>query len=208
MFIERLKENYPVDTPVFTDEILSLFPEYTRAYVFRLIKKAEADGSLARFDTGVYYMPTQTAFGKSRISPEDVARKRYLADGGNVYGIYGGLALKNMFAVTTQMPVCAEMITNRESMRRREVEIGNMRFILRRSRCPIDGKNERAYTVLQLLSETDGAEIAGNARAKAKLTAYLREGNVTVGQLVALAAVFPARTSKNLFGSGILNEIA
>ena len=46
MFIERMKESFKKEEPIFTQEILSLFKEYTRTYVFRLISKAEAKGEI------------------------------------------------------------------------------------------------------------------------------------------------------------------
>ncbi len=40
MFVERLKEKFGVDEPIFTYEILETFKEYIKAYVFRLLNKA------------------------------------------------------------------------------------------------------------------------------------------------------------------------
>ena len=40
MFIERIRKTYKSGQSIFTKEILSLFPEYTKAYVFRLLKKS------------------------------------------------------------------------------------------------------------------------------------------------------------------------
>lgn len=33
MFIERLKENFECDEPIFADEIVKLFKEFTEAYI-------------------------------------------------------------------------------------------------------------------------------------------------------------------------------
>ena len=40
MFIERLKEKFNTNEPIFTEEVLELFPDFSRAQVFRFIKKA------------------------------------------------------------------------------------------------------------------------------------------------------------------------
>ena len=41
MFIEKLSKNFDTNEPIFTEEILSLFNEYSRAQVFRYIDKAK-----------------------------------------------------------------------------------------------------------------------------------------------------------------------
>ena len=41
MFIEELKEKYNVNEPILIGEILDEFRDYSRSYVFKLIKKAE-----------------------------------------------------------------------------------------------------------------------------------------------------------------------
>ena len=78
MFVERLKTNFGVNEPIFTNEILKTFDEYSRAYVFRLIDEAKNDNSLVNFDTGVYFLPMKTTFGNSTILAEDVVYKKYM----------------------------------------------------------------------------------------------------------------------------------
>ena len=41
MFIERLIAKFNINEPIFTEEILDLFQEYSRAQVFRYINKAK-----------------------------------------------------------------------------------------------------------------------------------------------------------------------
>jgi hypothetical protein len=78
MFIERLQEQFNIDEPIFTNEIMNLFGEYTCAYVFRLINKAKKAGELMQFDSGVYYIPQMTVFGLSTITADDVINKKYM----------------------------------------------------------------------------------------------------------------------------------
>ena len=99
MFIERLQEQFNIDEPIFTNEIMNLFGEYTCAYVFRLINKAKKAGELMQFDSGVYYIPQMTVFGLSTITADDVINKKYMGSGDNVYGVYSGLKLQNIFSV-------------------------------------------------------------------------------------------------------------
>lgn len=205
MFVERLKETFNVNEPIFTSEILEMFNEYSRAYVFRLIDKAEKRGELINFDTGVYFIPTRSMIGISTITAEDVVKKKYIAYKDDVYGVYSGLNLQNIFSVTTQMPNTIEIVSNNESMRCRKIAIDGRTIILRRSRCKIDRKNAKAYAVLQLLSEMKQVTDM-DARAREAIARYMRENRVSVTDLLSLASAFPAQTTKNLIYSGVLND--
>ncbi len=200
MLSDTLQEKYGFDTPIFTDEILALFPQYTKAYVFRLIKAAEENGSLARVDTGVYYVPQMTPFGPSAITASDIAEKRYIRSGGNTYGLYCGMILQNVFSVTAQMTNTPEIVTNREATRRRKVIIAGMPFILRKSRTEITNENVDSYRVLQLLTENDGTRI--NKKTKQAISDFIRAKKISKESLLDLGRVFPDRTLRNLVYTG------
>ncbi len=202
MLAETLKEKLGCNTPIFTDEILSLFPQYSRAYVFRLINTAEKEGGLVRFDTGIYYIPQMTPFGPSVITAADVARKRYVQSADNTYGIYCGLALQNAFGITTQMPNTSEIVTNRESTRCRKITIDGMSFILRKSRAAITNENAAAYQILQLFTEVDNFAVAENGRHT--IDDYMEKNQITRNNLLELARFFPARTLKNMLCNEVL----
>lgn len=202
MLTQRLKQEYGYDTPIFTDEILALFPEFTRAYVFRLIKAAEEKGELIRVEMGVYYLPQNTPFGRSVLVATDIAHKKYIADNNSTFGIYGGIALQNAFSLTTQVSNTIEIITNKESTRRRMVTINGMDFVIRKSRTKITDENAPAYSVLELFTENNGIKL--NDSGIERITEYIIKQKITQRELLKLAESFPARTLKNLICSGML----
>lgn len=205
MLVAALSEKFNRNEPIFTNEILDCFQDYSRAYVFRLIKKAVEKQELVYFDSGVYYLPTQSSIGLSTITAEDVAKKRYIGDGKEVYGIYSGLNLQNIFSLTTQMPNVLEIVTNRETTRCRQVEIDGRRFVLRRSRCMINKENIDAYKILQLFSEI-APDVCIKQQVRSALCSYMKEKKVGLNDIVSLANVFPAKAMKNLILSGVFNE--
>lgn len=205
MLVERLKKKFNTNEPIFTNEILEMFSEYSRAYVFRLINKAEKDGKIINFDTGVYFIPSNSIFGPSTITIEDVIKKKYISYKNDVYGVYSGMNLQNIFSVTTQMPNTIEIVSNKESMRCRKIMIDGRTIILRKSRCKIDRTNAQAYTILQLLSEM-GKKCDIDDRTKDAIIKYMHKNNVNNTDLISLAKVFPAQTTKNLMYSGVLND--
>lgn len=49
------------------------------------MKKLTESGQLKRFDTGIYYIPKKSMFRSgSTLSVDEVIRRKYLADGGEV----------------------------------------------------------------------------------------------------------------------------
>lgn len=207
MFIERVKEKFGVNEPIFTEELIELFSDYSRVQVFRFIKKAKDDGEIIQYDKGIYFIPRQTFLGLSTITADMVIEKKYLRNEKNIYGVYSGIKLFNTFSMTTQMAAVVEVVTNNESAKYREIQVKNRRFILRRSRCRIDKDNAAAYTVLQLFSEFDKNDKL-NDNAKRRLLEYIAVTGVTKEQLFTLSMKFPTKTAQNLIGSGILNEVA
>lgn len=206
MFIERIKEKFKQGSPIFIERIISLFPEYTRAYIFRLLKQAENNGDIIRFSRGVYCLPKQSFFGVSSMTSSAVANQKYVSDGDLVYGVYSGLSLLNQFAVTTQVPNVLEIVTNNEATRKRVVEIDGMRFIVRKSRFEITKDNYNYYTILQLFLEL-GLNPQLNDFAKQRIKQYIKENNIKQNTLIKLSTRFPAQALKNLVVSEVLNGI-
>ena len=204
MFIQRIKDNYKFDEPIFIENILALFPEFTRAYVFRLIKQAETNGELIKFSRGVYYIPKKTFFGYSTLTSSMVANNKYITDGKSVYGIYSGLTLLNQFLVSTQIPNVIEIVTNNEATRKRIVNIDGMRFVVRKSRFEITNDNYNYYSLLQFFLEL-GIKPNLDKFAKQKIKKYMKEKRINQERLIRLAMKFPAQTLKNLIGSGVIS---
>ena len=208
MFIERLSEKFNNNEPIFTEEILGLFREYSRAQVFRYIDKAKESKEIVQFAKGVYYIPNVTFWGSlSTITADSVIEKKYLRNAEQTYGVFGGIKLLNNFSVTTQMAAVIEVVTNNETTRCREIDINGRKFILRKSRCEINKNNYAAYTVLQLFNDFTEQDRLDEA-SRRRLLEYIKSRKVTQKQLLELSMQFPARATKKLIGSGVLNEIA
>ena len=155
----------------------------------------------------MYFIPKKTFFGQSTITADSVVEKRYLKELNDVYGIYSGLKLLNLFSITTQVPNVVEIVTNNETMRCREIEVNGRKFILRKSRFEIDKNNADMYMLLQVFNDLD-AKTKLDDFAQRRLTSFIKEKGINLSKLLNLAMKFPAKTMKNLIGSGVLNGIA
>lgn len=203
MFIDKLQAKYEPNEPIFINEILDEFSEYSRGYVFKLIKKAEEKEELVNFSTGVYFIPTKTILGLSTITTEDVVEKKYISSKNETFGIYSGLQLQNMFNLTTQMPNTIEVVTNNESMRKREIEINGRRVILRKSKVNITKDNVNEYMLLQLMTEI-GSNI--NEISRERIKNFISQRNIDYKIIIKLASHFPSKAIKNLIISGVLGN--
>lgn len=197
MFIERLKENFKENEPIFTSEILELFKEYTKAYVFRLLNKSIENKEIIKYCSGVYYIPTKTRRGFSTLIPEDIINKKYITNDDDIYGIYAGLLLRNMLNQTTQVPNTIEVVTNNESTRSRKITINNRDFILKKSRCKITKENYKEYTLLEVLSTKKLLTDIDTIKK------YVEVNKIDKESLLETAKYFPSITFKNLLNIDI-----
>lgn len=205
--IERLKNKFGVNQPIFTNEILEVMNDYSRPRVFQLIKKAEQDESIVKFDKGIYYIPTKTRYGKSLISVEQVIKKKYISDNDEVFGIYGGLQMQQNFLITLQVPNTIEVVTNKETMWVRETKLKNRNIILRKSRIPITKENVNAYTILELFSNIDIKKYLDDTSIQREVIHFIKEKEIKLKDLYPLTGAFPSKTTRNIMESGIINEI-
>lgn len=208
MLIERLRESYGTNEPIFTGEILGKMSEYSRPRVYQMINDAEKSGEILRYDSGIYYMPRKTKFGLSVPTVNSVIYKKYISNNGNTFGIYGRYVIELDFLVSYQVPNVIEVITNNESRKIREIEIRGRKVILRRSRVPITGENKAAYTIMELFNNIDMRQYNEDLQIRERVSEYVRENRITRDEILSLADAFPARAMKNIAVSGVLYEIA
>ena len=133
-----------------------------------------------------------------------VAKNRYIGGGKSRFVVYSGLTLLDQFAVSSQVPNIIEIVTNKETTRKRIVVIDGVKFIVRKSRFEITKDNYAYYTTLQLFSELSSSSL--EAFAKQRVKEYLNDNNIDSKTLIRYAMYFPARVMKNLMGSGVLEE--
>ncbi len=204
--VEKLKNKFGVNHPIFTSEILEEMSEYSRPRVFQLLKKAEKEQMLIKFSKGVYYIPTETRYGKSLISVEQVIRKKYISDKGDIFGIYGGLQMQQNFMLTYQAPTAIEVVTNNETMWVRETKLKNRKIILRKSRLLITKDNVDAYTILELFNNMDMKKYFDDTSVQREVVKFIKNREIKAKDVYALAGAFPSKTIRKIMESGIINE--
>ena len=148
---EYLLQKYGTNEPILSSDIT--FKDYSRPWVMKQLKSLCDDGKLMRFEKGVYYIPTDTVFGKSVLSPRKVIEKKYINDGENIIGYYSGVTFQNQLKLTTQMPNVIEIYTNKESTNVRSVMVGKQKVILRKARTDINSTNVAVLSFLEMMND-------------------------------------------------------
>lgn len=201
--LSKLVETYGYNEPILLKEvkILGLTKENTRQIFHRLQKK----GLLNCFSQGVYYLPTETHFGKSLLSSKKVYEKKYICDGENIYGYYAGLVFMNAIGLTSQMPNIVEIVTNNESSRGREVKVGYQKVRVRKSVVTVTNHNVKVLQFLDLMNQVNVQDMSEGTQKE--LRNYVQQQCFKKEEVFAFIDKFGSRVAKELVESGLIHEL-
>ncbi len=202
-FESYLKEQYGFNEPIYIEEIR--FESYSRPWIFKELKKLVDSGAIKRFDTGIYYFPEKMFFGDSLLDPQKVVERRFLSDGSEIYGYISGVSLLNAAGLSTQVPNLIELVSNNESTRVRDLNIGNQRVRARRSRATVTGKNVKTLQFLDLMNTVCPAAMDETERLMLKR--FTKDCGITREAVIQYAGLFPSRAMKNMVESGAIYEL-
>lgn len=201
---EYLLQKYGTNEPILSSDIT--FKDYSRPWVMKQLKSLCDDGKLMRFEKGVYYIPTDTVFGKSVLSPRKVIEKKYINDGENIIGYYSGVTFQNQLKLTTQMPNVIEIYTNKESTNVRSVMVGKQKVILRKARTDINSTNVAVLSFLEMMNDITPRLL--NREKKQRIVEYINSNRITKEDITSYAEIFPDRAMRNLIESEAIFSVA
>jgi hypothetical protein len=202
-FSEYLKAQYGIGEPIYVKQIQ--FEGYSRPWIFKELKKLVAGSELKRFDTGIYYFPRKMSYGEASLNPRKVVERRFLSDGNDVYGYVAGISLLNLAGLTTQVPNLIELVTNNETTRVRDIQIGKQRVRARRSRTTVTKNNANTLQFLDLMNVITPSNLDETERYM--LSKYIKSSGVTRDSVTQYAGYFPAGAMRNMIESGAVYEI-
>ncbi|MCL2786378.1 MAG: hypothetical protein FWD81_04070 [Methanomassiliicoccaceae archaeon] len=199
----RLLKIFGLDEPILISEIIDVWKEYSRPRVYQLLNEMQDDGSIAKGDPGIYYIPTTTPNGeRSVLSRESVIEKRFICHEGDIFGYYSGPTLLNRLGLTTEAPEETELVTSNASAKIRRIKVCDLEIVVRRSKVPINKKNAYAlmllevFTELQRSLEGDEMEIIKN---------FVSFRNVKEDDILRNSRYFPLCTLKVILETGLKN---
>ena len=201
---EYLLQQYGTNEPIISADIV--FKNYSRPWVMKQLKSLCEDGKLIRFEKGIYYIPTDTVFGKSILNPRKVIEKKYINDGENTIGYYSGITFQNQLKLTTQMPNVIEIYTNNETTNVRDVVVGKQKVILRKARTTINSTNVAVLSLLEMMNDIIPRSL--DSEKKSRIAEYINNNGITKQEIISYASVFPDKVMRNLIESEAIFSVA
>ena len=201
---EYLLQQYGTNEPIISADIV--FKNYSRPWVMKQLKSLCEDGKLIRFEKGIYYIPTDTVFGKSILNPRKVIEKKYINDGENTIGYYSGITFQNQLKLTTQMPNVIEIYTNNETTNVRDVIVGKQKVILRKARTTINSTNVAVLSLLEMMNDIIPRSL--DSEKKSRIAEYINNNGITKQEIISYASVFPDKVMRNLIESEAIFSVA
>ena len=203
VLFDYLINTYGCNEPIVSTEIS--FNDYSRPWIRKEISKLCEVGKLSRFEKGIYYIPTDTIQGKSKLDVEKVITKKYIYDGNAIIGYYSGLALMNSIGLSDQIPDTLEIYTNMEQSRARVVVVGEQKVLLRHSRTSINDNNVATMRLLELMNFT-AADFYDDEK-KNIIIEYISRNEITRKDISNNAPFFPDKAMRTLVESEIVYSI-
>ena len=203
-FFEYLLEQFGSNEPIMSSEIS--FEGYSKPWIYKQLNILVEEGKLVRFEKGVYYIPTDTVFGKSLLNPRKVIEKKYISDSTGVVGYYSGVTFQNQLRLSTQMSNVIEIYTNNEPSKVRDVFVGNQKVILRRARTKITDANFAVLSFLELMNDSSPSFL--DEERKEIIKNYISANGITRKAITEYAPVFPDKVMRNLIESEVIYSVA
>ncbi len=203
--IEELSKKFKPNMPILVDEIYSVLSKFSYSQIYKQIAKAVVNAKLVRYDKGVYYIPTITELGLSKLNPQLVIEKKYIASCEDIFRLFSGTQLLNLMGLSNQVPIVTEIITNKVA-NGRKVKVGYLQVILKKPRIEISASNVDAYTVLELFNNLNLNNMPTNIDY-GKVVSFIKDKKLKANDILMYADYFPARAVKNLVNSGVLEVL-
>lgn len=202
MVVDYIVSNYEKGEPIFASDIVieSISEENLRYH----LKKLADDGTIARFASGVYYIPEKNMLGDEMpISADTVAVNKYIYRKGKRVGFYSGYTLANRLGLSTQVPFKEEITSNYAPAPVREITIKNQKYIIRRPQVEITEKNIFVLQLLDCLKDIDKSaeeemEVCGKI-----LTEFASKHKITKAMVDEYLDYYPLKIYKAIYETGV-----
>lgn len=207
MLKEYLEKTYGYNEPIFISEIQleGVNDNALRQYFKRMLKS----GDIARFDTGIYYLPKASRLlKKSYLDPMKVIIRKYIKNESGTYGYFSGAAFANQLGLTTQMPAVLEIVTSKESTKGRNVTVGSQTVRLKRPAVGITSENAGLLQFLDAVSQAEKYSEFSEQETGKLLRNYARGQNYSKELLSSVMPAITGAMAKRLIEWGIIYEFA
>lgn len=221
--LEHIKKHYEENEPIFISDLCDFNPNMN--IVRKAVKKLTTTGELKRYDTGVYFMPSDP---DAELDIRMVVERKYLSNQESVFGYTFCGKLADELKLIYKFPPGYkqnefDVVSNKASTEYRELKIGGHNVTLRKSRVEINKEN---YKVLQfldfikdlyieeykspqkevtvMLAEIEKKDNSFRTMQSKKLLLYMLKEDITLESINKYLEYFNGRVARNLYLLGFL----
>ena len=202
MIYTYLINNYKKGEPIFlTDLVVEGMTEENLRYH---LKKLTDQGTIRRFEAGIYYLPKKNLLGEeASLSAETVALHKYIRRQGRYVGFYSGFTLANRLGLSTQVPYKEEITSNNAPAQVREITIKNRKYVLRRPVTEVTEENIYVLQLLDCLKDIDKSSELEPKECGRILTQYARDHHITKELADRYISYYPLKIYKAIYDTGV-----
>ncbi len=202
-FYDCLLAKYGFENPIIENEIQ--MDNYKKNAIRQFLYLLEKDQKIIRYSSGIYYIPRDSLFGKSKITFEKVIERKYIENDKEIYGFYTGIYFKNLMGLSSQMVNVPEIVSNKEPSKKRKIELNGRNAIVRKSITEITKENVKILQFFDLFKYLAFEEVLSY---KDKLIEYIRVNQLTRAMVEDYLTLYSKQVVSSLIRSGLIYEFA
>ena len=202
-FYDCLLAKYGFENPIIENEIQ--MDNYKKNAIRQFLYLLEKDQKIIRYSSGIYYIPRDSLFGKSKITFEKVIERKYIENDKEIYGFYTGIYFKNLMGLSSQMVNIPEIVSNKEPSKKRKIELNGRNAIVRKSITEITKENVKILQFFDLFKYLAFEEVLSY---KDKLIEYIRVNQLTRAMVEDYLTLYSKQVVSSLIRSGLIYEFA
>lgn len=190
MVYEYIIKNYQEAEPIFLSDMK--IDGMSLSAISEEMNKLCEKNRIEKYEEGIYYIPKKSRLKSvSSINADMIARYKYIARSGTMYGFYSGNTFANQLGISTQVPNIVEIVSNNVVSEISEVHIGKRIFIVRKSVVPITMDNVYVLQLLDLLKNLDFYLDDDYDVARKKIDIFVKENNITKQEVAQYIRMYP-----------------
>ena len=193
---ERRLSEFKPDEPILVEDIIKMFPDRSRQWIDNTLTSMAASKQLVRYSTGVYYIPSATGRGSSKLNPYKVIERKYIKDENNVFGYYGSEWLLWKMGIISLHPEVMMIVSNNEKSRGRKVKVGKVDLYVSKAPTEINKENQWLLRLLEVIRLVDVNELPDMERNQ--LVNFILDHKITITDVRHYCEYFPDVVSKRM----------
>lgn len=193
---EVINKNYNSNDLILLSDLYKLVEDKKAITVRKQLERLVEEKNLQRVTTGIYKLPSYSVTGRLKaVNIGDILDIKYIKKKDDCFGYYSGLTILNTLGICNQIPNTKEIVTNKESSRKRIVNICDYSVVLRKPETQINKSNAKILQFLDILKNIDEYRDVDKAIAKKFLAEYYGK-DITINQIQKYIAYYPSKVSK------------